>query len=299
MVIECPGGSDAILINWKWAPQPRLYRSRGAAYVLSSSNAFEPAGWRSSEHSGQEFEKASHMSARETSERSMTLSSTEASRALEGLLSDRYSCRAFLDRPVDRGVIEEILRLAQKTASWCNSQPWELIVASKPATDRLRECFYRHATRNPVNSDFDFPGEYVGVYKRRRRACAEQLYAAVGIEFGDRAASAKQAAENFRFFGAPHFALVTTDRNLGVYGAIDCGAYVSSFMLAAHSLGVASIAQAALATQSAYFHEILEIPEDRMIVCGLSFGYADPAQAVNQFRTARAPLSEAARWLEG
>ena len=56
-----------------------------------------------------------------------------------------------------------------------------------------------------------------------------------------------QALENFRLFGAPHVLIVTSERDLGVYGAVDCGLYGGSLLLAAQSLGIATIAQAALA----------------------------------------------------
>ena len=48
--------------------------------------------------------------------------------------------------------------------------------------------------------------------------------------------------------------IITTDEALGVYGVLDCGAWVNNFMLAARSLGIASIAQAALgsAPESSY-----------------------------------------------
>ena len=93
-------------------------------------------------------------------------------------------------------------------------------------------------------------GEQGGAYQQRRRECGFGLYDAVGIAHGDRAASARQAMENFRLFGAPHVAIVTSEKALGVYGAVDCGAYVNNFMLAARSLGVASIAQAALGSST-------------------------------------------------
>ncbi len=53
--------------------------------------------------------------------------------------------------------------------------------------------------------------------------CAVQLYQAVGIGREDKASAARQSLENFRFFGAPHVALITTDDELGVYGVVDCG----------------------------------------------------------------------------
>ena len=37
---------------------------------------------------------------------------------------------------------------------------------------------------------------------------------------------------------------------------------------------------------------------NRKIVCGLSFGYADPAHPVNGFRTTRAAVADAVRWVE-
>ena len=63
-------------------------------------------------------------------------------------------------------------------------------------------------------------------------------------------AYAKQALENYNFFGAPHVAIIHTDEPLGIYGAIDCGAYVGNFMLAAQALGLGTIPQAALARHS-------------------------------------------------
>ena len=78
-----------------------------------------------------------------------------------------------------------------------------------------------------------------------------------------------------------------------MYGAVDCGGFVSTFLLAAQSLGVATVAQAALARYSPFVRRHFEIPDDRLIVCGISFGYADQNHLVNSYRTSRAPLSEA------
>ena len=93
--------------------------------------------------------------------------------------------------------------------------------------------------RRRTTGDFPFPREYLGVYLERRRESGFQLYNSLGIARGDKAAYAKQALENYNFFGAPHVAIIHTDEALGVYGAIDCGAYVSNFMLAAQALGSA------------------------------------------------------------
>jgi hypothetical protein len=61
---------------------------------------------------------------------------------LEELLNERYSVRAFLPKPVPRETIEHILTVAQRTASWCNSQPWQVLIASGEAKERFRRLIY-------------------------------------------------------------------------------------------------------------------------------------------------------------
>jgi len=223
---------------------------------------------------------------------------TESSKPFEDLLAARYSCRAFLPRAVERPTIERILDIAQRTPSWCNAQPWQAHITCGAATERFRAGLFAHAKANKAEPEYPFPREYRGVYLERRRECGFQLYEAVGVARGDREASGRQGMENYRLFGAPHAMMVTTDEALGVYGVLDCGAWVNNFMLAARSLGVASIAQAALAAQPKFMREFFGIGEDRRIVCGMSFGYEDPQHPANRFRTRRAARAEVARWVE-
>jgi nitroreductase len=218
---------------------------------------------------------------------------------LEELLSERYSCRGFRPDPVPRPTIERILIAAQKTASWCNSQPWRLAIASGPATKNFRDVMYAAASGGkPSSGDFPFPREYRGVYLERRRESGFQLYNSLGIARGDKAAYAKQALENFNFFGAPHVAIVHTDEALGVYGAIDCGGYVTSFMLAAQALGLATVPQAALAFHSGVVRQHFGLGDDRRVVCGISFGFPDPGHKANSYRTTRAGLADTVTFID-
>lgn len=217
--------------------------------------------------------------------------------ALHRLLHGRWSCRGFDPAPVPRPVLERLLTLAQRTPSWCNTQPWQLVVLSGPALHRLAEGLTaRHRAGAPPEPDIAFPAAYTGRYLDRRRECGFQLYAATGVERGDRAGAAAQAGENFRFFGAPHFALITAPRDLGPYGAIDCGGYVSVFLLAARALGLAAVPQAAVAAHSTWLHGHLGLPEDRMVVCGISFGFEAAGHPANTFRTSRAALDQVVDW---
>jgi nitroreductase len=225
---------------------------------------------------------------------------TPESATLASLLAARYSCRAYLPQPVPRDTIERILAIAQLTASWCNSQAWQVIVTEREGTERFREALYAHAASKEGAAsmpDFPAPERWAGIYQERRRDTGWALYRSVGIERGDREASSRQALENFRLFGAPHVMIVTAPADLAVYGAVDCGGFVANFMLAAQSLGVASIAQAALAMKSPFVREHFGIADDRKILCGISFGYPDPDHPANAFRTTRAHPGDAVEWV--
>lgn len=207
---------------------------------------------------------------------------------LAGLLEERWSCRAFLSAPVPNETIERLVTMAQRSPSWCNTQPWELTILTGTALERLRADFVDHVRTHAAEPDFTFPARYTGRYQERRRECARQLYESVGIGLDDREASGRQALENFRFFGAPALAVITSEEDLGTYGAVDCGVYIGHFLLAAQALGLATIAQAALASHAQFLRSRLNIPDHRKIVLGISFGYPDREHPANGFRTSRA-----------
>jgi len=221
---------------------------------------------------------------------------TTAFHEFDELLVARHSCRAFLPTEIPRETVTKIITAAQKVPSWCNAQPWQVLVTSRPETDRFRTALEAAAITTAPAPDIAFPARYKGAYQDRRRTCGWQLYQSVGIEKGDRAASGRQMLENFRLFGAPHVAIVTTPVDLGAYGVLDCGAFVTGFMLAARALGVASIAEASVAGFSALVHRHFDIPPDRQIVCAISFGLEDEVHPANHFRTPRADIAEVMDW---
>jgi nitroreductase len=131
---------------------------------------------------------------------------TDQSAGLARLLSERFSCRAFRPDPVPRPVIERMLGIAQLTASWCNSQAWQLIVTEGAGTEKFREALFAHAFSQPPGSaaQFDFPGpQYSGIYLERRREVGWQLYDSVGGASGSREfPSVRRAACRDHFRGS-------------------------------------------------------------------------------------------------
>lgn len=221
-----------------------------------------------------------------------------AAQVVDELMATRQSCRAFRPGPVDESTITGVLRTASRSASWCNTQPWHVHLTRPDATARLAERLHEKVKSGPTQeSDLPFPEHYEGVYAERRRTSGWQLYESLGIAKGDRVASARQMLRNFDFFGAPHVAIVTTDRALGTYGAVDCGLFVQSFLLAAHSHGLGAVPQAALASQAPVIREFFGLPVDRLVLLGISFGYADEDHPANGYRTERQGLDDLVTWV--
>lgn len=216
---------------------------------------------------------------------------------LDRLLAERHSCRAFRPEPVPKDQIEQILTSASRAPSWCNAQPWNIVITSGAETDAFRKALQNEVTTGAPEPDLPFPTAYTGIYQERRRECGWALYEAVGVQRWDRAGSAKQMMENFALFGAPHCAIISSPKELGAYGAMDSGGFVMAFTLAAQALGVATIPQAAVASYGKFLHRNFDIPDDRLILCAISFGYSDADHPANGFRTDRADLDEIARWV--
>lgn len=225
----------------------------------------------------------------------MTISATD----LDALFAARHSCRAYRSDPVPKADIEQIVSIARRVPSWCNAQPWQVNITSGAETDRFRDALQAEVVTGSPAPDLPHPSGYSGVHKDRRRACGWQLYEAVGVEKGDRVASAAQMMQNFALFGAPHTAIVSSPAELGPYGAMDTGGFVTAFTIAAQTLGVASVAQAAVASYAPFLHRYFDIPEDRLILCAISFGYADTDHPANAFRTERATTGDIISWHNG
>ena len=211
---------------------------------------------------------------------------------LRDILGARYSCRAYKPDPVPAEVIAEVVRDAGRAPSWCNAQPWQVVVTQGDETDTFRAALLAEVEKGQPGADMPWPEGYPGVYGERRRTCGYQLYEAVGIAREDRAARAEQSMQNYRFFGAPHVAIVHAEAALGPYGAMDTGGFVTAFLLAATARGLGTIAQASVAAYPDLIRAHFGLPETRHILCAISFGYPDPDHPANRFRTERAALDD-------
>lgn len=222
---------------------------------------------------------------------------TPDAEVLHRVMQARYSCRAFLPDPVPQDVIEMVLRTARHTASWNNTQPWQVLVTRGDETDRFRKVLLNEVQSGKPGPDLPWPEAYPDELGERRRTCGYALYNAVGIAREDRAARAMQTMRNFELFDAPHVAILHMPKVLGSYGALDAGGFLTTFMTAATAQGLGTIAQAAVAAYPAMIRSHFGLTDDRVILCAISFGYAKTDHPVNKYRTDREEIEDFATFL--
>ena len=207
-------------------------------------------------------------------------------------MDNRYSCRAYLSKEVTNENINQIVSTASKVPTWCNAQPWSVLVTKGNQTKAFSKALVDAVKSGPMNPDFDWPKQYTGEYQARRRVCGYQLYESLGIAREDRKSRAEQMMQNFKFFGAPHVAIITTESDLGPYGAMDCGGFIALFALAARALGVASVVQASVTGYAPIIRSHFRIPKNRLIQTAITFGYENKDHPANGFRTQRAAIED-------
>jgi nitroreductase len=209
------------------------------------------------------------------------------------LATGRHSCRAFQSEPIGRERIEHLLATAQRAPSDCNTQGWKTYVLSGAPLEALRKALFDHVSAGgAVSPDVGPVERYEGNFLDRRRACGWGLYKAVGVKKGEREASHRQALENFRFFGAPHLAVITSAASLGERGIFDAGIYAGFLLLAAEALQIAAVPQAAVTHYADVVRRHSGIPQTQSILCAVAFGEEDRTHPANAFRTSRTSREE-------
>jgi nitroreductase len=211
-------------------------------------------------------------------------------------VDSRIACRHFLDKPVDLGIVKDILAKAARAASGGNLQSWNIYARTgKPLAEFKAIVQQRLAKEDPRHAKSEYPiypDPMFGAYKERREAHGVQLYGSLGIAQTDAAARLGQYKKNFEFFGAPVALFITIDRRLGPGQWADLGGYVNSLAVLARGHGLDTCPQEAWARLYDTVCDFLKVPDNEMLFCGMAIGYGDRKHKANDFRSPRAELSE-------
>ena len=212
--------------------------------------------------------------------------------ATEAVLA-RYSVRAFLERPVDRDTIEEILEIARRSPSGGNLQPWQVDVLAGDALAELQTRVAQVLTTDASGDGFEYPvypPNLAEPWRGRRHRVGEQLYQSIGIPREDRPSRLRQFARNYQFFGAPVGLFFSIERSFGPPQWAHLGMFIQTVMLLAVERGLGACAQEAWAIVHRTVGDFLGLPESRMLYCGMALGWPDETHPINDWRSEREPL---------
>ena len=98
-------------------------------------------------------------------------------------------------------------------------------------------------------------------------------------------------ARNYDFFGAPVELFIFTHKSLGKYSASDAGLFMQNLILSAHSKGLGTCPQGAVAVWEDAVRNEFEISKNYSLLCGICLGYPSD-EKINSFNANRPNPSE-------
>ncbi len=223
--------------------------------------------------------------------------------AVDEAITSRRSIRAFLPKPVPRETVEAILQVAARAPSGTNTQPWKVYVLTGEAKTALsravRAAFDDPAQRAGHAEEYAYyPTQWESPYIDRRRKVGWDLYSLLGIGKADKARMHEQHGRNYEFFDAPVGMMFTIDRVMQQGSWLDYGMFLQNVMVAARARGLDTCPQAAFTQFHRVIREQLQLPDQEMVVCGMSLGWADPDAVENTLVTEREPVAGFARFVD-
>ncbi len=213
--------------------------------------------------------------------------------AVNWAIGSRRSIRSFKPDPVPRETVEQILALAARAPSGTNMQPWAVTVLTGESKRALTEALLAAHDQGGEGHGGEYkyyPDRFEEPYLGRRRKVGWDLYGLLDIGRQDKEKMHAQLGRNYRFFDAPVGIIVTIDRSLEIGSWLDLGMFLQSICIAARGQGLDSCPQAAFARYHRVIRDVLKLPDEQVVVCGLSLGHIDETAIENSLVTERAPL---------
>ena len=225
-------------------------------------------------------------------------------------VSSRRSTRDFLSTPVPDEIIEQIIADGLTSPSWSNTRPILVAVAKGDVRDRLSKEFLIRweAIKGARGSIF---GKIKAVLKRkglptsnwiitrpyhkdliqRSKNQGRDFLSYNEIDRDDKKTRDKAWARNYDFFGAPVELFIFTHKSLGKYSASDAGLFMQNLILSAHSKGLGTCPQGAVAVWEDAVRNEFEISKNYSLLCGICLGYPSD-EKINSFNANRPNPSE-------
>ena len=218
-------------------------------------------------------------------------------KSLTEIISRRRSIRAFLDKPVDDKLIEDMLQQASRAPSGGNLQPWKIYIINNNSMNNFinfqKDWKGKEEPPYPI-----YPEKLKEPYRTSRYQMGEEMYSLLKIKREDKTGRLNQMLKNYHFFGAPAGLFCFVDKQMGLPQWSDLGMFLQTFMLLAVDKNLDTCAQESWSLKQNCVKEFCKVTDEYILFCGMAIGYADKSSKVNELRTSRRPLQDWATFIK-
>lgn len=209
-------------------------------------------------------------------------------------IENRKSKRAFLNKYVEKEIVEKIIKFATRAPSAINLQPWEFIVVAGEEKERLSRILLKAYHEKQISCSPD-----------TSKKLPEKFYAQQKKTFEIMNPYIKEMGYDFNkfinegscnFYGAPIAVIVTIDRAFSKSHYISIGAMLGYFVLIAHEFRLGTCPIGLISAYQNEIKEFLDISDEKDVVLGIALGYPDNSP-INKIKTPRCNLEEIVRWV--
>jgi len=209
---------------------------------------------------------------------------------------ERRSIRAFKPDPIPKDKIEAVLNLALHAPSAINLQPWEFVVVTGEEKERLSRRLIKAYKEKQVSCG---PGNVKPMPKTVTQRGAKTLQEMTPF-FEEMGVNSDPFINegSCRFYGAPVAILICLDDSFPKSRLVDIGLVLGYILLIAHEQGLATCPIGLITAYEDEIKDLLNIPENKMVVIGVALGYPDLKSPINGFKSTRENLEMFIRWVE-
>lgn len=202
----------------------------------------------------------------------------------------RKSARGFLDKPISKEVVNDIIDAAKWAPSSYNTQTWRVHAVAGDVLDKIREGNTKNTLAGkPHVRDFPYKEDYLGENRQRQIDVAIQLFEAMGIGREDKDKRMDWMLRGFRQFDAPVSLVLTYDKSLepAAITQFTLGSLAYGIVLAAWERGIGCVINGQGIMQSDVVHQHANIPDNEAIMICIAMGYPDESFPANDVRSTR------------
>ena len=207
-------------------------------------------------------------------------------------ITSRRSIRAFKKQPPPQDMLRKCLEAATWAPSATNQQPWEFIVLTGQALEKVNALILEHfAERMKESTAFDNVPEDLAKRQQEIFAALMEAGEAADIEAND------FFLRSLRFFDAPVGVYFVTRKRPDNQYLLSTAAALENFLLAAHAQGLGTCWLTIAVVCGEDLKKHLGLADDRELLGGVAIGYPAAGFALNTFTRTRVPVDEITTWL--